>query len=465
MAAPPQLRWVPRPHWILIGCLLLGLLLLGLWVNGLHLAQVRFLNNVTALPGTYELRPVGWPWLRRMVGEETMRGWDHIVGLNLADTQVDGAWLREQRLHLRRLEWIDLNGTPVNREDLDQLAVLPNLNQLYLAETDVSDESLNAFSKSHPRVSLIRSHKAIKATKMARRPVKTHSTTFVRFSADGRCLATGNGEGELQVFDLDSRRLVWKTYAHEGWVFSAILSADGRTALTVGTDDYVRHWDVSTGAQLAEWMAPDGDLHAVRQDPATRRVYVAGDGGFVYVLDPQLQLIAEMGRHLGPIPSLDVSLDGKRLATVSRDDSLRLWDVDQKTEVAVHSDHTADVYAVGFSPDSRWLASGGYDNQVILRDGETGRACRTLTGHADWIFGVTFSADSQRLASGSGDGTIRVWDVESGKCLRILKTPKAVSGVDFQPGGSLLASSGLNGSVRLWDWETATLKGTLRSSR
>jgi dipeptidyl aminopeptidase/acylaminoacyl peptidase len=464
MDVPARARWAPRPMLLLMGGVLLVLLGVALWLSNLHRQRMLFLNRVAALKGTVELKPVGWPWLRQALGEDHMRGWDTLVGLDLADTRVDGRWLKDQKGHLQSLEWIDLNGTTVSRDDLESLASLPRLKQVYLADTEFADTTLDAFGKAHPQLGIIRGRKAIKATKMARRPVKTHSTTFTRFSADGQRLATGNGEGELLVFDIGTRRLVGQLSAHSGWVFSGVLSADARTALTVGTDDFVRLWDVDTEEQLAEWEAPDGDVHAVRQDESSGKVYVAGDGGVVHVLDARLQPLAEMGRHLGPIPSLDLSPDGRRLATVSRDETLRIWDVKQRTDVATLSDHTDDVYAVAYSRDARWLATGGYDRRVIVRDGQTGQPCRTLTGHTDWVFGVAFSPDGATLATGSGDGTIRLWQVSTGKCLRVLKASKTVSGVDFQPQGLLLASSGLTGNLRLWNWAEGTVMDTLRGS-
>ena len=66
------------------------------------------------------------------------------------------------------------------------------------------------------------------------------------------------------------------------------------------------------------------------------------------------------------------------------------------------------VYSVCFSPDGRRLASGSNDETVRLWDVETGACVRTLEGHG-FVFSVCFSPDGRMGASGSADGTVRLW--------------------------------------------------------
>jgi len=59
--------------------------------------------------------------------------------------------------------------------------------------------------------------------------------------------------------------------------------------------------------------------------------------------------------------------DGKTLASVGIDGSLRLWSVPVRAEVAVLYDHTDWVQTVAFTPDGRWLITGSRDKTVKLR--------------------------------------------------------------------------------------------------
>jgi hypothetical protein len=113
--------------------------------------------------------------------------------------------------------------------------------------------------------------------------------------------------------------------------------------------------------------------------------------------------------------------------------------------------HIGPVYSVALSPDGRRVVSGGADNTVRVWDTRTGKEIKRLEGHTGRVWGVAFSPDGRQVASGSFDGTVRVWDVATGREKRIGKHKDYVRSVAFSPTGQRLVSAGDDRMVYLWE--------------
>jgi uncharacterized protein (DUF885 family)/Tol biopolymer transport system component/streptogramin lyase len=153
-----------------------------------------------------------------------------------------------------------------------------------------------------------------------------------------------------------------------------------------------------------------------------------------------------------------------RLASLSKDYALRLWDVATGQEVHNPMGSGGQVYNVAFSPDGALMATEGPDMTIQLWDVETGRPARTLAGHGAHLLCMTFSPDGGLLATAGDDALIKLWDVESGQELRVVSghiTP--VTSLAFSPNGTLLASGSARFStvIHLWDVESGDRLRTL----
>ncbi|KAH7628106.1 hypothetical protein B0T09DRAFT_290044 [Sordaria sp. MPI-SDFR-AT-0083] len=95
--------------------------------------------------------------------------------------------------------------------------------------------------------------------------------------------------------------------------------------------------------------------------------------------------------------------------------------------------HSSWVHSVAFSPDGQRLASGSKDKTIKIWDPASGSCLQTLEGHRDTVYSVAFSPDGQRLASGSGDQTIKIWDPASGSCLQTIPTTTSITEISFDP--------------------------------
>ena len=73
--------------------------------------------------------------------------------------------------------------------------------------------------------------------------------------------------------------------------------------------------------------------------------------------------------------------------------------------------HSALVTAVAFSPDGKRIASESLDDTIKLWEASTGELQMTLVGYSAWVTAVAFSPDGKSIASGSRDQNIKLWGV------------------------------------------------------
>ena len=201
-------------------------------------------------------------------------------------------------------------------------------------------------------------------------------------------------------------------------------------------------------------LSPDGKRLASASDDQTVKVWDATSG----------QELLTLKGHTNRVIAVAFSPDGKRLASASGDGTVKVWDTMTGQETLWFKGHTNGVNAVAFSPDGKRLASASEDQMVKVWDASSGQEMLTLKGHEEDVYCVAFSPDGKRLASAGVDQTVRVWDGTTGQELLTLKGhTNWVTSVAFSPDGKRLASAGWQQTVKVWDTttgqETLTLKG------
>ena len=146
------------------------------------------------------------------------------------------------------------------------------------------------------------------------------------------------------------------------------------------------------------------------------------------------------------------SLDGRHLFAGGSETMIRAWNVVTGAEEGDPLEgHTSWVYALAISPNGLRLASGGADSTIIVWDVITRKLVTTLFGHIAMINALAFSPDGQTLASAGLDQTIRLWDMRTGQQISLLRGQAAsVNWLSFSPDGHLLVSRSEDGLVKLW---------------
>ena len=250
-------------------------------------------------------------------------------------------------------------------------------------------------------------------------------------------------------------------------------------------DTTIRLWDVTTWAEIGRLGRLGGVLQDIRfldvrtcveidrlRYPGGRRFFVTAlcalpEGRLASSFRDQTIRLWDIANgteicriQAGRIMALCAVPDG-RLVSGSVDHMIQLWDIATGVETARLGAPTGHLVGLCMLPDGRLASSHFPDNTIRLWDLKTGAVTRLLSGHSGTIAALCMLPDG-RLVSGSYDNTIRIWDVVTGAeaaRLEVTNVDRPASGgvkaLCLLPDGRLISASADNW-IRLWDVATGT---------
>ncbi|MCZ7636511.1 MAG: protein kinase [Verrucomicrobia bacterium] len=287
-------------------------------------------------------------------------------------------------------------------------------------------------------------------------------------SPDDRFLATGSGDGQIDIWDFERRQHLQTLKGAPGIsyvVYSMAISPDAQTLASTGDhvdQKFVIHlWDLGTFALKRVLRGHTNMLSGVAFSPDGR--FLASVGGwpynttnvgqiFLWDLDSGTQRSELTGHHCSVgFGGVAFAPSGKTLATAHGDGAIRIWDLQTKQIAQTLEGHRDLVLGVRASPDGTLMASGGIDGSVRLWQLGDRPSGEILGRHLGPVYSVAFSPDGKRLVSGSLDSTARLWDLNRREEIRRFRGHSdRVWSVGFVSDGTRIFTGSSDGSTRLW---------------
>ena len=206
------------------------------------------------------------------------------------------------------------------------------------------------------------------------------------FSPDGKTLAAGITEwgryggrggkesGGVQFWDVERACLV-RSISDDKPVTFVRYSVDGKYLATSSNEGPEKSWDVATGKLTRIFpgrhradFSPDGETIAC-QSAASSADKTIGKVDLYKLRDGSLvkSFASEKGASASWLLCVTFSPDGHLLAASDWNGTVTLWDVATGECKQTITDHQAGVLAVVFAPDGAALATGSEDNTLRLR--------------------------------------------------------------------------------------------------
>ncbi len=278
-------------------------------------------------------------------------------------------------------------------------------------------------------------------------------TLTVAFSPDGRYIATGDDQGDVGLWDLDSSRNIWWKRLG-GEVVVVTFSPDGRYVAADGSDrdgPYVALLSVDSGTESQRTgVGATSDratrVNSIAFSPNGNYVAIGVDLPYAWIWDLSGGRLNGWGMQgVSEVYAVAFSPNGRYLATGDDAGNANLWEVSSWwTDNADGRSMTSggNVYAVAFSPNEPYLAADGYDgNNTSITIWDVIREGKVREIDAGNVFELTFRPDGRYLAAGDEDGIITFWRTDTWEIEKQIQTGGTITDLAWNPRGNLIADN------------------------
>ena len=292
------------------------------------------------------------------------------------------------------------------------------------------------------------------------------AVTSIALNPDGKSFLAGTEFSQRYSIDISTFTQELRETCHFGEIHDVRFPQKSSDIFVTASEQDIRVWSASKKRELLRINVPNCTCYAVDVTSSGENIVSGWSDGKIRSFFPEsgkLQFMIPDAHSEGVKSLAIVNREGDsnkhwHLVSGGKDGRVRLWKVNEKHQIMVHSmkEHRGEVNALVCSKDGSQVASAASDGCIIW---DLLKGVRIHALYEPTVFNaIRYHPDESQYLTGSSNNKIGFWDAYDGTPIRFITGGEAdITCLDVQSNGTYFVSGGCDKKINVWHYDDGRL--------